>query len=140
MAGERVLVMDDSLVYRDLLVNHVLEPNGYVPLIAVDGEMGLQMALREAPDLVIMDMQMPKMTGIQVLEALHEAGSQIPVIMMTLHGSEDLAVRAFRLGLKDYVIKPFDVEEMLISIDQALAEVRLRRERDALTQELMQVN
>jgi len=140
MAGERVLVMDDSLVYRDLLVNHVLEPNGYVPLIAVDGEMGLQMALREAPDLVIMDMQMPKMTGIQVLEALHEAGSQIPVIMMTLHGSEGLAVQAFRLGLKDYVIKPFDIEEILASIDRALTEVRLRRERDALTQELMQVN
>ena len=140
MAGERVLVMDDSLVYRDLLVNHVLEPNGYVPLIAVDGEMGLQMALREAPDLVIIDLQMPKMTGIQVLEALHEAGSQIPVIMMTLHGSEDLAVQAFRLGLKDYVIKPFDIEEMLTSLDRALTEVRLRRERDALTQELMQVN
>ncbi|HET91319.1 MAG TPA: hybrid sensor histidine kinase/response regulator [Chloroflexi bacterium] len=136
MAGERVLVVDDSLVYRDLLVNHVLTPNGYEPLTANDGESGLRIALREGPDLIIMDMQMPGMTGLQVLEALHQAGSEIPVIMMTLHGSEDLAVRAFRLGVKDYVIKPFDIEEMLIAMDRALTEVRLRRERDALTRTL----
>ena len=136
MAGECVLVVDDSLVYRDLLVNHVLTPSGYMPLTANDGEAGLHVALQEAPDLIIMDMQMPGMTGIQVLEALHEAGSETPVIMMTLHGSEDLAVRAFRLGVKDYVIKPFDIEEMLVAMDKALTEVRLRRERDVLTQTL----
>jgi two-component system phosphate regulon sensor histidine kinase PhoR len=136
MAGERVLVVDDSLVYRDLLVNHVLEPNGYEPLTANDGETGLKVARQEVPDLIIMDMQMPGMTGIQVLEALHEANTEIPVIMMTLHGSEDLAVRAFRLGVKDYVIKPFDIDEMLTAMDKALTEVRLRRERDLLTQTL----
>lgn len=140
MAGERVLVVDDSLVYRDLLVNHVLTPNDYAPLTAKDGDEGYRLALDEEPDLIIMDMQMPGMTGIQVLEALHDAGSEIPVIMMTLHGSEDLAVRAFRLGVKDYVIKPFDIEEMLMVMDRALTEVRLRRERDALTQELIEVN
>lgn len=140
MAGETVLVTDDSLVYRDLVVNHVLKPNGYKPLIACDGEEGLRVALEEAPDLIIMDMLMPGMTGIQVLEALYEAGSEISVIMMTLHGSEDLAVRAFRLGVKDYVIKPFGVEELLEAIDRALTEVRLRREKDALTEELMRVN
>ncbi len=140
MAGERVLVVDDSLVYQDLVVNHVLKPNGYEPLKAQDGETGLRVALQETPDLLIIDLQMPGMTGIQLLEALHEAGSEIPVIMMTLHGSEDLVVRAFRLGLKDYVIKPFDIEEMLAAIDRALTEMRLRRERDALTRELVEVN
>jgi two-component system NtrC family sensor kinase len=136
MAGERVLVVDDSLVYRDLLVNHVLKPGGYEALTANDGETGLRVAQEQVPDLIIMDMQMPGMTGIQVLEALHEAGNEIPIIMMTLHGSEDLAVRAFRLGVKDYVIKPFDIDEMLMAMDKALSEVRLRRERDALTQTL----
>jgi two-component system phosphate regulon sensor histidine kinase PhoR len=136
MAGERVLVVDDSLVYRDLLVNHILTPGGYEPLTANDGETGLRVAQEEEPDLIIMDMQMPGMTGIQALEALYDVGSEIPVIMMTLHGSEDLAVRAFRLGVKDYVIKPFDIEEMLTAIDNALTEVRLRRERDALTRTL----
>ena len=136
MAGERVLVVDDSLVYRDLLVNHILTPNDYEPLTANDGEEGLRVTQQEVPDLIIMDMQMPGMTGIQVLEALHEEGSDIPVILMTLHGSEDLVVRAFRLGVKDYVIKPFDIEEMLTAMDKALTEVRLRRERDALTRTL----
>ncbi|MCP4538753.1 MAG: response regulator [Chloroflexi bacterium] len=136
MAGERVLVVDDSLVYRDLLVHHVLKPGGYKALTANDGEAGLQVAQEQLPDLIIMDMQMPGMTGIQVLEALYDAGSEIPVIMMTLHGSEDLAVRAFRLGVKDYVIKPFDIDEMLMAMDKALSEVRLRRERDTLTRTL----
>jgi PAS domain S-box-containing protein len=85
-------------------------------------------------------MQMPKMTGIEVLEALKEKGLQIPVILMTFHGSEDLAVRVFRLGVKDYVIKPFEVSEMLDAIERALTEVRLRRERDDLLDRLVGVN
>ncbi len=140
MAGERILVVDDSRVYRDLVVNHVLMPNGYQAIAASDGEEGLRCALDESPDLIVLDMEMPKMTGIQVLEALDEKEKDIPVILMTLHGSEDLAVRAFRLGVKNYVIKPFEIEELLTVMDQALVEVRLRRERDVLTQELMQVN
>ncbi|MCX7683286.1 MAG: ATP-binding protein [Anaerolineae bacterium] len=136
MAGERVLVVDDSLLYRDLLVNHVLIPHGYVPLTAGDGESGLHLALQEQPDLIIMDMQMPGMTGLQMLEALHARGSEIPVILMTLHGSEELAVHAFRMGIRDYVVKPFDIEEMLAAMDRALTESRLRRERDALLQTL----
>ncbi|RLC62066.1 MAG: hypothetical protein DRI48_10000 [Chloroflexi bacterium] len=140
MAGERVLVVEDSLVYRDLLVNHVLTPHGYAPMTANNGEEGLHIARQETPDLIIMDMQMPGMTGMQVLEALHDEGNDVPVILMTLHGSEDLVVRAFRMGVKDYVIKPFDIEEMLAAIDRALTEVRLRRERDALTLELIETN
>jgi two-component system NtrC family sensor kinase len=132
--------MDDSLVYQDLIVNHVLVPNGYRSATARDGETGLGMALQDAPDLIITDLRMPGMTGIQVLEGLCEHGCDIPVILMTLHGSEDLVVHAFRLGVKDYVIKPFGVEEMLAAIDRALTEVRLRRERDALTRDLMTAN
>jgi signal transduction histidine kinase len=140
MKNERVLVMDDSLVYRDLLVNHILEPNGYETLTATDGREGLTLALQQVPDLIITDLRMPELDGIGVLESLQTAGQDIPVILMTLHGSEDLVVQAFRLGAKDYVIKPFNVEEMLAAIDRALTEARLRRERDALTQDLMYLN
>ncbi len=140
MANERVLVVDDSRVYRDLVVNHVLEPNDYEPLTASDGASALQVALQNSLDLIVLDMQMPKLTGFQVLEALRNADCDVPVILMTLHGSEDMAVRAFRLGVKDYVIKPFEVDEMLAAIERALTEVRLRRERDALTQQLIQAN
>jgi signal transduction histidine kinase len=140
LAEERVLVMDDSLVYRDLIVNHILKPNGYQTLAACDGQQGLEIALQEQLDLIITDLRMPELDGIEVLEALQEAGVDIPVILMTLHGSEDLVVQAFRLGAKDYVIKPFDVDEMLVAIDRALTEARLRRERDALTQDLVYLN
>lgn len=140
MAGERILVVDDRSENIDFIVEYVLKPNGYRALTARDGEEGLRKALTENPDLILLDMQMPRMTGIEVLESLKEHGKNIPVILMTFHGSEELAVRVFRLGVKNYIIKPFEIEEMLEAIEQALAEVRLRIERDQLTERLIQVN
>ncbi|MBN1582352.1 MAG: response regulator [Anaerolineae bacterium] len=140
MANERVLLIEDSLVYRELIVHHILEPHGYQALVTGDGQEGLRLALAERPDLIITDWELPGLTGIQILEALHASRLDIPIILMTLHGSEELVVRAFRQGIKDYVIKPFEVEEMLSVIDQALTETRLRRERDALMRKLVEVN
>jgi two-component system NtrC family sensor kinase len=140
VANERVLVIEDSRVYRDLIVQHVLEPQGYQPLVAGDGQEGLRLALTEKPDLIITDWELPGLTGIEILQMLHEDKFDTPIILMTSHGSEELVVRAFRLGIKDYVIKPFEVDEMLAVIDRALTETRLRRERDALMQALVEVN
>jgi two-component system, OmpR family, phosphate regulon sensor histidine kinase PhoR len=137
MANERVLVVDDSLVYQDIIINHILKPYGYKPLATRDGDEGLQIVLHEAPDLIILDQQLPGLTGLELLKALHEEENEVPVIMTTIYGSEEVAVNAFRLGVRDYVIKPFEIEEMLEAIDRALAEERLRREKDALVQELM---
>ncbi len=140
MAGERVLVVDDRRDNIEFVVDYVLKPNGYEALTAKDGAEGLRKALTENPDLIIMDNNMPKMTGLQVMEALKEKGLNIPVILMTFHGSESLAVQFFRLGVKDYIIKPFTVEEMLEAIDRALTEVRLRKERDKALADLVQAN
>jgi two-component system, OmpR family, phosphate regulon sensor histidine kinase PhoR len=140
MAGERVLLIEDSLVYRDLTINHILKPNGYGVLVATDGEMGVEMALREAPDLILLDLHMPKLNGLEVLMRLHENGCNIPVILTTLHGSEQLAVEVFRLGVKDYVIKPFSPEELLDAMERSLREVRLQREKESLTQQLIAIN
>lgn len=136
MAGERVLVVDDSRVFRDLVVFHVLEPNGYESLAAADGEEGLRLARSWSPDLIVLDMLMPKLNGVQVLEALHQDKIDVPVILMTVHGSEEAAVTAFRHGAKDYVIKPFEVDELLEAMERALTEVRLRREKEALARQL----
>ncbi len=140
MAGEKVLVIDDHKDSLEFVVDCVLVPNGYRPLTARDGEEGLHKALTEEPDLILLDLQMPKMSGAEVLEALREAGSHIPILLMTFHGSEELAARVFRLVVKNYVIKPFQVEEMLEAIEGALAEVRLRREKERLTANLIQLN
>lgn len=140
MTGERILVVDDGPDNIKFIVDYVLKPNGYVPLTASDGAEGLNRALDESPDLILLDMQMPRMTGVEVLEALKAQHKDIPAILMTFHGSEDLAIQVFRLGVKDYVQKPFQVDEMLAAIDKALYEVRLRRERDELTERLVASN
>jgi len=122
------------------MTEYILKPNGYRYITAKNGEAGLQRALNEEPDLIIMDQRMPRMTGLEVLAALEKTQADIPVILMTFHGSEETAVLAFRLGAKDYIIKPFDTEEMLGAIDRALEERRLRKERDRLTRELTGTN
>ena len=140
MAEEKVLVIDDRDDSLQFMTDYILQPNGYRYITAKDGEAGLQRALNEEPDLIIMDQRMPKMMGLEVLAALKKTQADIPVILMTFHGSEETAVQAFRLGAKDYIIKPFDTQEMLEAIDRALEERRLRKERDKLTGELMQTN
>ena len=140
LAGEKVLVIDDSAENLRIMEELVLGPHGYSFLGAGDGQEGLHKALAENPDLIVMDLQMPKMTGLEVLDALQERQCDIPVILMTVHGSEEIAVQAFRLGVKDYIIKPFEVKAMLAAIDRALTERRLRAERERLTQKVLRIN
>jgi signal transduction histidine kinase/DNA-binding response OmpR family regulator len=140
VAGETVLVADDRVDNVDFLRQYVLEPNGYQVRAATDGKEALRIALEENIDLVISDLVMPKLNGLELMKELRNAGKEIPTILMTFHGSEGTAVNAFRLGARDYIVKPFTVEEMMEAIDRALAEARLRRERDELTRHLMQAN
>lgn len=140
MANECVLVVDDSTQNVEFLTNYVLKPNGYQVLVARNGADGLKIALDNRPDLILLDNNMPRLSGMEVLEALKEHQANIPVIMMTFHGSETLAVQSFRLGVKDYVLKPYQVSEMVEAIERALTEARLRRERDQLTERLLKSN
>lgn len=137
---ERVLVIDDSQEIREFLSEYILKPKGFEVLSASNGLMGLEMAIAKEPDLMIVDQQMPRLTGLEVLEKLKERGIEIPAILATAHGSEETAVAAFRLGIRDYVIKPFDADEISESVDKALRESRLARERDQLVQQLMESN
>ena len=121
---QRVLLIDDRRDNIIFLANYILKPKGYDIITAMDGERGLRKALEEKPDLIIMDLRMPKMNGLEVLAALREEQCHIPVILTTFHGSESVAVEAFRLGIKDYVVKPFTVEDMEKAIKRALGEGR----------------
>lgn len=140
MAGERVLIIDDDRRARDFLADQVLQPAGYEVLIARDGADGLHKALREAPDLIILDMHMPRLTSAELLDALAHQGRQVPLILTTASGSEALAVQALRLGARDYLTKPFAVAEAQAAVERAIGEVRLRHERDQLTRRLMTSN
>ena len=136
----RILVVDDSQPVREFVVQILTDWEGVVPIEATDGAAGLKMALADRPDLILLDMQMPHPSGRQVVEGLRAAQVDIPVILTTSHGSEELAVELFRKGVKDYLIKPFTVDALRDAIERALAEVHLRREKEALTQHLMAAN
>jgi class 3 adenylate cyclase/DNA-binding response OmpR family regulator len=140
LTGERILVVDDGQENREFVVEYILEPAGYEALVARDGVEGVEMALKYHPDLILLDLQMPRMNGIQVLQTLSSRNVDIPVILMTFHGSEEIAVEVYRLGVRDYVKKPYSVDEMMAAIERSLTETRLRREKEALTERVIQAN
>ncbi len=136
MAQETILVVDDSSEFAQTLTKYMLIPLGYHVLYAANGEQGLDVALTHSPDLIISDMNMPRLDGMGMLSALRQAGYQPPVIFMTMHGSESIVVQAFRLGVRDYLMKPFTVIEVEQAIDHALQETRLAHEKEELTRNL----
>ncbi|NLH06916.1 MAG: response regulator [Chloroflexi bacterium] len=125
MSGERILVVDDSAQMRDFMANVVLQGEGYRVDTARNGTEGLAAALASPPDLIITDLSMPDMSGLEMLQALREQGSRVPAILMTAEGSEDLAVQALRLGVMDYFIKPFDPEAMVEAVSRVLQASRI---------------
>ena len=140
MDTETILVVDDTQENRDFVVEYVLKPSGYQSLTAANGKEGLELAIKHKPDLIILDYNMPVLDGPGMLQAMNARGLDIPVILMTFHGSEDIAIEVFRLGARDYVVKPFYPEEMEKAIGRHLAEGRLRREKEELNQRIMQAN
>jgi CheY-like chemotaxis protein len=127
LAGERVLVIEDKPEMIQILTDYVLSPQGYVTLTALNGEEGLRMALTEEPDLVIVDLRMPKMSGLQVLQSLRERQYPIPVIVITAYGSEEVVVRALRLGASDYIAKPFELDEAIAVIERVLSKSKAEK-------------
>jgi len=136
----KVLVADDGHDNREFLVEYVLNPGGFLPLVARDGIEAMELVRQYHPDLILLDLQMPRMNGMQLLDALQEEGWDIPVILMTFLGSDEIGIEVFRKGVRDYVKKPNTDEEMEEAMKRCLGEVRLRREKDALTERLLQGN
>lgn len=137
---ERILIVDDGRESREFIADYILKPNGFDFIMARDGREGFELAQKQKPDLILLDLQMPRMNGIEMLQAMADAGLDIPVVLMTFYGSEEIAVEVYRLGVKDYVKKPFSIEEMLLAIQRSLGDVRLRREKEALTERLIEKN
>lgn len=127
MAGEKVLIIDDSIELRTTLET-ILAYGGYGVASAGTGQEGLDLALEVHPDVILVDLELPDMTGLKLLREFNRHGLAIPTVMITGYGSEGTAARALRLGVRDYLVKPFTTEEVLSSIERALEEVRLRRE------------
>lgn len=136
MPSEKILVVDDSREMRDLMVNYILRPNGYATLIADNGAAGINLARQAGPDLIVADMKMPEMTGLELAQTVLRENLGIPVILVTAEGSEELAKLALRSGVADYVIKPFSEEELLGAVRRALGAVQARRDHTRMQAEL----
>ena len=129
MAEERVLVIDSSPSDLKFLRDVLLRPRGYTVFSAQDGVAGLQAALEHKPDLIIVERRLPRLSGLEVIEALRKKGSDIPLILVASESSEQAITRALRLGVQDYIVKPFSGEAMLQTVERVLAEERRRGRR-----------
>jgi DNA-binding response OmpR family regulator len=134
---ESILVVEDNRDMR-VFVRDVLRAHGFRVAEAYSGWKALQLAGDSPPDVLLLDWQLPDITGLDVLRGLRAGHCQSPAILMTAYGSEELAIVALRLGVHGYLRKPFTGEELVEAVESALTESRLRRERDALLTQLAQ--
>lgn len=137
---ERILIVDDDVEVRDLLKDQIFHPNQYEVLEARDGAEGVEMVEKRKPDLIYIDLVMPGLTGKDMLVAIKARKYTGPIIVGVKRGSEKDAIEAFRFGATDYITKPIREAEMMSVVQRALADVRLRKERDGLTEQLRTSN
>jgi DNA-binding NtrC family response regulator len=123
----RILVVDDEYLIRWSLQQNLVE-HGYEVLLAASAEEGLALMEREEPDLALLDIQLPGMSGMELLRTIKEQRSDCTVIMVTATSDLSVAVKAMKDGAYDYIPKPFNLEEVLLVVDKALENRRLRDE------------
>ena len=112
---KRILIVDDDDEIRDLLEFDVSQ-SGYFVDTAHDGMEGLNKALNNAYDLILLDVMMPKMNGFDVCKNIRQAKLAIPILMLTAKGTIDDKTEGFDCGADDYLVKPFDIQEVLLRI------------------------
>ena len=135
MLGKRVLVIDDEENLRHYL-QLILGEAGYQVETAQDGKEGLAKMQRHAWDIILCDIKMPTMDGMTLLKAAKEKGLEGTIIMMSAYGTVDTAVEAMKIGAYDYVSKPFNADEIILTLKKAEERERLREENIRLRDEV----
>ncbi|MCK4899053.1 MAG: EAL domain-containing protein [Anaerolineales bacterium] len=136
MNDEIIFVVDDNRQINDFWTSKILPSLGYKTLSAYDGKTALDIIKNNEISLMLLDLQLPDMSGLDILRHLSSEGRFIPSILITANGSEHIAAEAFRLGVEDYLSKPVDADQLSEAITRALTESRLRREKAILTAHL----
>lgn len=131
---QRILAVDDEPNMRRLL-EISLRQAGYQPIPAENGRQALQLLKEQGADLIVSDLHMPGMGGLQLLETMRKEGMDIPVIIITAQGEIKTAVEAMKLGASDYLLRPFDLETLEIAINRAFSVSRLKMENQFLRDE-----
>jgi diguanylate cyclase (GGDEF)-like protein/PAS domain S-box-containing protein len=131
-----ILVTDDNLEISYFLAKKLLPSFGYKTLQAATGKQGLEMIRKFRPALVLLDLELPDMDGLDILRELAKEDHTVPAILMTAHGSEQVAIDAFRLGVQDYLSKPIDPERLQHVIARILSQKNMQEEKVKLTSQL----
>ncbi len=130
---ETILIVDDEKNYPPILAA-VMEEEGFEALMANSGEEALNILKHSDVDLVLTDMKMPSMDGIALLENVKKKDPELPVIMMTAHGTVEKAVEAMQKGAYSYIMKPFDNESLILYVSKAISMYRVIKENRRLRQ------
>jgi two-component system NtrC family sensor kinase len=136
--AELVLVIEDNPDIIKFLVSTVLPDLGYRSVSTSNGAEAWHIIIQQHPDVILLDVELPDADGLDMVRQLRLKGFKTPVIVMSAHGSEEIAVHAFRLGVRDYLIKPFTAEQVATAIEDALYLSHLEEEKERLTQQLQQ--
>ncbi len=123
-----ILIVDDNADMRELF-STVLTDGGYRCLGAVDGQDALEIMDREYVDLIVADVMMPHMDGYELLRALRDTRSELPVLLVTAKDQFDDMQRGFRLGADDYMVKPINVRELVLRVEALLRRARISVEK-----------
>ena len=121
-----LLIEDDPAIVMTL--RRVLSGEGHQTLVESRGDAGLNKAQAETLDLVLTDMKLPGLNGLELVRELHAAKPRLPIILMTAHGTTETAIEATKLGAFDYLLKPFEIPELLEAVEKAVASSRLMSE------------
>jgi DNA-binding response OmpR family regulator len=139
-SAEHILLVESDPDIGDLIARQALQPLGYQVQVAADAGSAIQQTAQTAPDLVIVDLNLPGLSGKDFLVALNSQGLQIPVIVIAEKGQENKVIQAFRLGGTDYLVWPVREAEVVAAVERALKQVRESRARQRLDQQLKETN
>ena len=137
---ERVLVVDEDPYVLDLLKREVLGPLGYEVEVAEDAGSAIRGAVNFGPALIIASLTLPGLSGKDLLVALRSQGTEVPMLVTAPEGMEADAIQAFRLGARDYLVKPLRETEVVAAVERVINDIRLRHEHDRLTEQLADSN
>ena len=137
---ERILVVESDPDISDLIARQALKPLGYKVSVAPDGTSAIRQAVQSPPDVVIVNLNLPGLSGKDLLVALSSQGISIPMIVLAEKGQEPNVIQAFRLGASDYLMLPAREAEVVSSVERALKQVREARSREKLDAQIKQAN
>ncbi len=137
---ERILLVESDPDISDLVARQALQPLGYQVQTVSEANSAIQQTAQSAPDLIIIDLNLPGLSGKDLLVALNSQGLQIPVIVIAEKGQENKVIQAFRLGGTDYLVWPVRETEVVAAVERALKQVREGRARQRLDQQLKETN